>query len=713
MPQSSMVSRRQHALRSGAQFGVALIALVLFLASVAPPARAWEGAWSQEKEIADMQKMIAETGAHWEAGPTGVNAIPPDQRAGYLGLMTPPDSVLRAHATGVLVPLNERDLPTTWDWRNHNGTTPAKDQGGCGSCWAFSAVGALESAFRINTNGATQLFSEQQCISCNEYGYGCSGGNPIGCFDIWTSAGAVANTCMPYYGSDSVPCTEDECDIKARLAGYTYIVPSTNNWKTAILINPIPISIYASNAMFNYHTGCYAGPSGATNHSVLLVGWDDSACGGVGAWLIKNSWGTGWGYAGFGWIQYGTCSLGGATHLIDYHPFPVARVAYVSHQIQDGGNGALDPGETATMAVTVTNYGTGTATNVTGTLRSLTPGVVVIDSVASFPNIASWSSGVSVSPHFTVQAGSLAPGTPIQFQLEIHSDQTASDISLAYDFISPVNVIYQTDFEANATGWTHAASIGADDWRYGTPRGLNNQLDAKMAASGTKVFGNDLNEAGSWDGFYAASATDYLDSPAINCTGQSGVYLSFKRWLTSEKSMYDVASVLVNGTEVWRNPQSVNQLDDVWTPMVLDIHALADGQPSVRVRFEMAADPGLQFGGWNIDDFKVFSTTDPAAVATDLTGANELALSVIPNPAAHVAGLHFLLPAATSDARLEIYDTSGRLVRDLYSGPMEAGLHRLSWTGHDNDGHQVAAGTYFAVAKANGRSVTARVVKLD
>ena len=102
--------------------------------------------------------------------------------------------------------------------------------------------------------------------------------------------------------------------------------------------------------MFYYNGGCYVGPSGATNHSVVLCGWDDDACYGNGAWLIKNSWGTSWGGPedGFGWIQYGSCSIASVGgDGIQYVPFPDALVAYASHEVLDRSNGAIDPDETA------------------------------------------------------------------------------------------------------------------------------------------------------------------------------------------------------------------------------------------------------------------------------------------------------------------------------------------------------------------------------
>ena len=114
---------------------------------------------------------------------------------------------------------------------------------------------------------------------CNESGDDCDGGNAYSCYDVWTSYGAVASSCMPYTGNDNAPCTQDECEVKARLHGYSYVMYGETYLKTALLTQPIAVSIYVTGPFSNYHSGCYSGPNGGTNHMVLLCGWDDNICG--------------------------------------------------------------------------------------------------------------------------------------------------------------------------------------------------------------------------------------------------------------------------------------------------------------------------------------------------------------------------------------------------------------------------------------------------
>ena len=165
--------------------------------------------------------------------------------------------------------------------------------------------------------------------------------------------------------------------------------------------------------------------------------------------------------------------------------------------------------------------------------------------------------------------------------------------------------LYFNGFEgATDESWTHVKVTTQDDWQRGAPNGLS--TDPGAAYSGTKCWGNDLGGSG-FNGEYAANVHNYLRSPVINCTGQDGVHLKFARWLCVEEGIYDDAKIEVNGTVVWQNPANGDFLDNAWTLMDLDISTLADNNPSVQITFRLQTDGGLQYGGWNIDDFEIYS----------------------------------------------------------------------------------------------------------
>jgi hypothetical protein len=191
---------------------------------------------------------------------------------------------------------------------------------------------------------------------------------------------------------------------------------------------------------------------------------------------------------------------------------------------------------------------------------------------------------------------------------------TAPAALVGFTIGTPI-VIFSDDFEsAGDNGWTHGSvgdtSSSEDEWQHGTPLGRSGTslgvswTDPGAAASGTRCWGIDLGIGGS-DGAYSPNVHPYLRSPVIDCSTSVGTQLRFKRWLTCEQGIYDHARILVNGTQVWTNPQSGHMLDTAWSTQTLDISALADGHASVTIQFDLMSDPGLQLGGWQIDDVTV------------------------------------------------------------------------------------------------------------
>jgi C1A family cysteine protease len=188
--------------------------------------------------------------------------------------------------------------------------TPIKNQGSCGSCWAFGTCAQTETAILKNT-GQTVDLSEQWLNSCNTDGWGCNGG--WFAFDYHVNPGAALESCFPYSATDE-PCISG-CAFPYDIQGWAYVgasngVPSVDAIKTAIYnYGAVCAAIYVERN-FQYYTGgvltkCRRNAR-SVNHAIQLVGWDDAK----GAWLLKNSWGTGWGENGLMWIAY-NCNLVG------------------------------------------------------------------------------------------------------------------------------------------------------------------------------------------------------------------------------------------------------------------------------------------------------------------------------------------------------------------------------------------------------------------
>lgn len=181
-------------------------------------------------------------------------------------------------------------------------------------------------------------------------------------------------------------------------------------------------------------------------------------------------------------------------------------------------------------------------------------------------------------------------------------------------YVGPVTPIKCFDFEDGPQGWTNTA-----DWQVGAPEGLGG--DPTEAYSGTNVFGIDLSN----DGKYRNGTTAVAESPDIDLGGATQVRLQYRRHLAVEDGVFDNARILVNGTEVWKNftspgeNGSTHHIDKEWIFQDIDLSQQA-ASGKVKLRFELDADQGLNFGGWTIDDVCVVRLGEDVEVAEDEPG---------------------------------------------------------------------------------------------
>lgn len=197
---------------------------------------------------------------------------------------------------------NLADIPASWDWTKKGAVTPVKDQGMCGSCWAFSTTQNIEGVHFLKHNELAVL-SEQQLVDCDKINQGCNGGEmQVAMQWLADHGGLVTEKDYPYTGSD------DECKftpsmMKVNVTGYLNI--STNETeiaKSLVELGPLSIGVVAD--PWQFYIAGIANPwfcSGELDHGVLLVGYGH----GMGLiseadyWLVKNSWGSWWGESGY------------------------------------------------------------------------------------------------------------------------------------------------------------------------------------------------------------------------------------------------------------------------------------------------------------------------------------------------------------------------------------------------------------------------------
>lgn len=196
-------------------------------------------------------------------------------------------------------------LPKLVDWREAGAVTPVKDQGHCGSCWSFSATGALEGQ-HFRKTGVLISLSEQNLVDCStSYGNnGCNGGLMDNAFSyIKDNGGIDTEMAYPYEGIDD-SCHFDKAKVGATDRGFVDI-PQGDEIKlmeAIATIGPVSVAIDASHESFQfYNEGVYNEPTcdpENLDHGVLAVGYGTEEDG-TDYWLVKNSWGTTWGDKGY------------------------------------------------------------------------------------------------------------------------------------------------------------------------------------------------------------------------------------------------------------------------------------------------------------------------------------------------------------------------------------------------------------------------------
>ena len=226
----------------------------------------------------------------------------------------------------VKMPRMAAELPKVFDWRS-SGLSAVENQGNCGSCWAFSIAATFQDVLKITENKAVDL-SEQYLLSCNNLGYNCEEGGYFDAHDMYVAPGAVLSADYPYTATTGT-CKEGLAyPYQEKAWSYIgnqnptdgYKVPTDEELKTAIyLYGPISVAINATLQMqFHSGSGIFSACSTTTendiNHAVNLIGWNDEK----GAWIMRNSWGSGWGDKGFAYIKYGCNMIGYAANFVEY-----------------------------------------------------------------------------------------------------------------------------------------------------------------------------------------------------------------------------------------------------------------------------------------------------------------------------------------------------------------------------------------------------------
>ena len=214
--------------------------------------------------------------------------------------------------------------PDAWDWREKGYVSPVKDQGSCGSCWAFSTVGNLEGLYYKEKQTMVTL-SEQMLVDCDTYDSGCNGGLMENTFTwLKENGGIMTDTDYPYKGRKGT-CQSDETKyVDMQITGYTKLGSGSSTWDPvdedeikeflyetgplAVALNANPLQTYTGGILDKTSSQC---PTSGMNHAVTMVGYGHDDASDKDYWIIKNSWGASWGEQGYFRIRRGngTCGI--------------------------------------------------------------------------------------------------------------------------------------------------------------------------------------------------------------------------------------------------------------------------------------------------------------------------------------------------------------------------------------------------------------------
>ncbi len=258
-------------------------------------------------DLQDVKEAIQAKNAGWTAGETALSELPIEVKKARLGLIVSDrdqDDLQYAPA--------KVTVPASYDWRDYGKVTQVRDQKNCGSCWAFSAVGAMES-LALMEGISSPDYSEQFLVSYNIRNSGCRGGAMVYVNNFLKKRGTVSETCMPYRAKSwklPPPCS-GWADELAGIDSWSWVSQTVNALKTAVYENPVSAAFYIYEDFYYYEEGVYEYVEGDKlgGHAIVIVGYDDAAQ----CFIVKNSWGPAWGENGYFRIGYSQ-----VTNLVEF-----------------------------------------------------------------------------------------------------------------------------------------------------------------------------------------------------------------------------------------------------------------------------------------------------------------------------------------------------------------------------------------------------------
>lgn len=264
--------------------------------------------YAQPDDLDQIRDAIRIKGAKWHADKTSISVLSEKEKKMRLGNREDEDIIVQALSSPETAPIPQIEgAPVTLDWRDAVGisyVSPVKNQGSCGSCWAFATTAGLESQYMISQGGMPIDLSEQILVSCSGMG-SCAGGSSASASSYIRDVGLPLESCFRYTATNNL-CSNaclDWQNSTYTIKGWHSAGTTVDSIKSALYAyGPVVSTMYVYNDFTSYRSGVYSYTSGSYlgAHAVLVVGYDDAQQ----AFIVKNSWGSGWGEAGYFMIAY-------------------------------------------------------------------------------------------------------------------------------------------------------------------------------------------------------------------------------------------------------------------------------------------------------------------------------------------------------------------------------------------------------------------------
>lgn len=622
-------------------------------------------------------------------------------------------------------------LVDRFDWRASGAVTPVKNQGSCGSCYAFAAIGNFESKVVVDGGGVFD-FSENNAKECEWFGSSCGGGNFWRVANLLSSDGTVLETCDPYVPSD-VACAATCAHQKTLLDWREFsrdAVPAVATIKSYLqTYGPIYTAMNAGwgdawGSEFNSYNGSYTlyyTGVGNTNHAVLIVGWDDNLphAGGQGAWIVKNSWGASWGGTcgygterGYFTIAYGSAKIGQwSSFIYDWQDFE--SNGFVLRYDEAGYTNSVGYGVTTAwgfckyvpgqdVVVDRVEFWTADATiDVDVYIYDSFSGTAVSGLLASALNKSFDLSGyhsVEISPPLRVSSGN-------DICAVVKLTDAAYKYPLVYDSSGPRN-----------SGTSYISSNGSS-WAEWTLGDLGIRLRGAVDVScgvviDTPVLAGITDVPGDNGGavrltWRRSLYDDESSSPSVKrykvwrkVRGETAVALGGEEASAGVPASGGVREHGIDGP-AWEIVGTIKATGAC--TYTFDAPTTCDGS-DCRTQFYVSAHAngvGAHYdspvdSGYSLDNSLGDGGQDsPVPTWPDQVHAEHVRLlPPRPNPVGDHVAIGFDL-AEVDWVTLQVYDIGGRRIAVLLDGRAEAGSHAVGWDGTMSDGSSAAPGVYF------------------